>query len=108
MAFQVGRTFVANIQTATAGTITQSAVTGQSIFITDIQGYIDTSAGSLLITNQTAGAVLLEHRPIGASQTGAFDFHFNTPLRSTGAGQTITAVIQCTASGSLTLTGYYL
>jgi hypothetical protein len=110
MSFQIGRTFNANVQTATAGTITQSAVSGQAIFITDIQGYIDTALGSLTITNSTAAALntLLVYKPIGSGKTGAFNISFLTPLRTTGVGQTITGVIQGTASASLTMCGYYL
>lgn len=91
----------------TTGAITVAAVTGKVHYITDILGYADSSANSVVISN--SAAVLYERRPIGSSVTGPFAVHFDTPLRCTGVGMTITATMSgIEASGAMTLLGYTL
>lgn len=95
------------VAAATTAAITVAAVAKKNHYITNILGLVDSSAGSVTITN--SGTVLYEYRPLGSSVTGPFNVHFEPPLRTTGAGMTITATINgIVASGTITLLGYTL
>lgn len=95
------------VAAAATAAITIAAVTGKNHYITDILGLVDSSAGAVTITN--SATVLYEYRPLGSSITGPFNVHFDTPLRTTGVGMTMTATMTgIEASGTLTVLGYTL
>ena len=103
------RDFVLNVQTAVGTALSVTGATGQNCYITAIQGFTDTDAGSVLVTNQTTANVLFEHRCVSTTGGGMkINYNFCPPLRTTGTAQSLTTLLASGDSAALTVTGFVL